>query len=561
MIQSSLKRLFIGGLCCLFSSSVAIAETIIIENINLIDPSKAGSPVEVSLLIKDGELALVSQDPIQAKKGTEVYDAAGGYILARLKVGHPATIIILDDDPRENFELLLDTKEHASFAMNQGEVVRSRLSTRSSAAATPTDPELSSSEEALTDESSPDETKPGWFAYTPPPFALPIAYDDHQPFNHFETNWTKGAFVLAAVLDSTQISPDEDTKSAVGPFDESGGGEVRGVRFGVVGALKLDEPWIYTFFAATNSFDSEFLGSDTDQLTMFDYRLDIPMPAQTTLSVGKQKEPISMERLMSLAFQPQQERSSASDAFLPSRNVGISWSGNAFEQQSSWAIGVFNNWFDDNTDFEQSATQGVGRVTWVPWKSADESNLVHLGLGLRYSDAKEGVRYFTEPEVNTLPIYADTGLIDANYSVSTTLEASWRKGPLWLGAEYTRSDVDSTASGGLAFDGYHVTASYILTGEMRDYRYKSGTFGPIPIARPGDLGGLGVFEPSLRYSHLDLNDGPIQGGKTDIWSAAMNWWPRKDLNMSVNYRYIQLEKNGFEGNTHALVSRITFLIE
>ncbi|MCO4810891.1 MAG: hypothetical protein KC572_04770 [Gammaproteobacteria bacterium] len=40
------------------------------------------------------------------------------------------------------------------------------------------------------------------------------------------------------------------------------------------------------------------------------------------LSVGNQKEPISMERLMSMAHLPMRERSSVSDAFLPSRNFG-----------------------------------------------------------------------------------------------------------------------------------------------------------------------------------------------------------------------------------------------
>ena len=57
--------------------------------------------------------------------------------------------------------------------------------------------------------------------------------------------------------------------------------------------------------------------------SFLDYRLDIPLWGRSALSIGKQKEPISMERIMSLAFEPMQERTAVSDALLPSRNFGV----------------------------------------------------------------------------------------------------------------------------------------------------------------------------------------------------------------------------------------------
>lgn len=267
-----------------------------------------------------------------------------------------------------------------------------------------------------------------------------------------------------------------------------------------------------------------------------------------------------MERLMSGIGLPMQERSIVSDTLLPSRNVGVVWSGTAFEQNTSWAVGAFNDWLVTGDDFNQSASQLVGRVTWVPWASEDESNLVHLGAGLRYSNAQEGTRYRGEPEVSE-PIFVDTGKLAADDSLTWNLEASWRKGPFWLAAEYTRADVDTLMYGPASFDGWHLTASWALTGEMRDYNRRNGTFGPIRIARSGLVGGPGSWEATLRYSHIDLNDSGISGGESDILSAGLNWWPHDDLGFSINYRYIQADRLGVKGDSHLINTRLIYLID
>lgn len=56
----------------------------------------------------------------------------------------------------------------------------------------------------------------------------------------------------------------------------------------------------------------------------------------------------------------------------------------------TWAGVVFNDWFESSDSIGESATQVIGRVTWLPFVSEDESNVVHLGLGLRHSNGKEG---------------------------------------------------------------------------------------------------------------------------------------------------------------------------
>ena len=288
---------------------------------------------------------------------------------------------------------------------------------------------------------------------------------------------------------------------------------------------------------------------------LFDYRLDIPLPADLMLSVGKQKEPISMERLTGLALLPMQERSAVADALLPARNHGLVLSGTAGEW-FTWAVGAFNNWIDSGESFSDTSSQLVGRVTWVPAVSEDESNLLHLGLGLRHSDAKQPVRARTEPEFNNAPLYVDTGPLSADDVMTYNLEAYWRKGPWWVGFEYLGSDVESPESGDPYFSGYHLTGSWAVTGETRAYRKRSGTFDPLPVARPVNQGGWGALEIAFRYSRLDLTDGTVDGGEMDILSLGLNWWLTRWAQFGVNYRYISLDRFGTEGNSSGLNLRL-----
>jgi phosphate-selective porin OprO/OprP len=352
-----------------------------------------------------------------------------------------------------------------------------------------------------------------------------------------------------------------------GELDFYDGGEIRGLRFGLLGTINFEKPWIYTLFGATNAFDKGFETEDQDNVTLFDWRLDIPFFRNSVMSIGKQKEAISGERIQSMMFNHMQERSAVADAMMPSRNVGIVWSGFSPEKYSSWAFGVFNNWIDADQDFDESTTQTMGRLTWAPLHTEDDSGLIHLGIGYRYSDAKEGFRFRTEPEFNQSPVFVDTGfgyvngVLPAEKFETWNAELSWRRGPLWLASEYTRSDVESPEYGNPSFDGYWVGLSWILTGEMRAYNKKSGVFGGVPVAKSVYQNGKGAWEVTARWSTIDLDDGLIHGGQMDIASAGLTWWLNPIFGISFNYRYIWNTLDGIEGESSGINSRLMLILQ
>jgi phosphate-selective porin OprO/OprP len=124
------------------------------------------------------------------------------------------------------------------------------------------------------------------------------------------------------------------------------------------------------------------------------------------------------------------------------------------------------------------------------------------------------------------------------------------------------------APGGSTYEasGFYVFGSYFLTGESRAtaYRLKAlnpANFGQIKILDPVSKGGWGAWELALRYSELNLNDGPYQGayfanlvalapstamrtyfansgvlgGREENMTLGMNWYPEVGVRVMANW--------------------------
>lgn len=547
---------FVFILCFAVTTSASAQETmeenvIVIRHVVIPGIEANKQDAIVNIVIKNGILDIITADDIPLDDADETYDAAGGVVVGQLELGQQAGFIILRQDPRKNVQALLDTKKYASFAIYQGKVLKNNYT-------------------MIVVKTTKEKQKEsqGWLAYTPPPLAKKSSYTDTSKWNRLETKYVTGIFAGAVVLDRQRwLKQDANSFSQLGvDLDEFSGGEVRGLRIGAVGTINFDKPWVWTIFGATHAFDKGFDQTESDDFTLFDVRLDIPVFDKVNLSFGKQKEPISMERTMSMVDLPMQERSAPSDALLPSRNVGIVGAGYIFNDRVSFAVGIFNNFLDKDqpNSMSDNATQFVARATWVPFMSENESTLLHLGLGYRYSDVKEGGSIRTEPEFNKSPNFVDTGFIDGTTTDDAKwyqFEASLRSGPFWLHSEYIRTNVDSTPLMNPTVEGYNVTFSWIATGEVRRYRKRNGTFSGVPISRSVKQNGWGAWEYGIRYSTLDMSDGLFDGGELDIWSASINWWLTPLFNVNLNYRYITLDQGGVTGHSSGINSRVLIILE
>ena len=286
-------------------------ERILIHNAILLDPNEAVNDKIVNILISDNKLEVVTEDKISRDQAQTVINVDQGFILGKLELGESPSFIIFHDDPRENFEIMKDTYTYSVLVVEEGVVVRNRLLN------------------VPADDPEDEPKKSGWLAYTPPPFMVPLDYQDASKWNQFETKYISGSFIAMLVMDRMNwLYQDEGSEDQWGDLNFYDGGEIRTFRFGFVGALNFEKPWIYTVFAATQAFDKGFEVQDKNNLKFYDYRLDIPFFKNSAMSIGKQKEPISMDRLTAGIYMINQERAAVSDALLPSRNVGVVWNGN-----------------------------------------------------------------------------------------------------------------------------------------------------------------------------------------------------------------------------------------
>ena len=78
-------------------------------------------------LIKNFKLEVLTEDKISSNEAQQVVDAKGGFILGKLEIGKPPNFMIMSADPRENFNVMMDTKTWSIFAIHDGRVVKNRL--------------------------------------------------------------------------------------------------------------------------------------------------------------------------------------------------------------------------------------------------------------------------------------------------------------------------------------------------------------------------------------------------------------------------------------------------
>ena len=160
-------------------------EKILIRNVTVIDQSQQTEDVVVSILIEQKELELISQDKIPISEADITLDANGGFVLGTLEVGTPAAFIILDQDPRTNANVILDTKTYAVFAVSKGDVVLNKL---------------------IRIDVESKEQLSGWTSYSPPPVALPLSYQNKRKWNVVRTKPITALFGGAILMEKHTLA-------------------------------------------------------------------------------------------------------------------------------------------------------------------------------------------------------------------------------------------------------------------------------------------------------------------------------------------------------------------
>ncbi len=230
------------------------------------------------------------------------------------------------------------------------------------------------------------------------------------------------------------------------------------------------------------------------------------------LRLGQFKVPFGMDELSSSSQRSLVEAALPVDALALSRRLGIGLSRNRDRYSVSGMA------FGSSLSGSDRGRGMALRLTAVSlyWTHA----LLHLGVAVASEQPRGTPAFDARPEsrVDGRRLL-DTGALDHVRRIDRLgLEAAWQSGPLTLQGEWMRaSALGEAGHADAAFSGAYLVASWVLTGESREYR--NGVFKGIPIQHA-----QGVWELSLRYSRLNLDDGSVQGGRERNVTLGLNYY-------------------------------------
>ena len=131
-------------------------------------------------------------------------------------------------------------------------------------------------------------------------------------------------------------------------------------------------------------------------------------------------------------------------------------------------------------------------------------------------------------------------------------------GPFYVQAEYLGTKITRWyGKPAISLGGAYGLIAFMVTGETRDYYVDEGEVGPIEMPKHS----WGALELAVRYSMCNLNDpnAGIQGGKSNILTFGVNYYPVKTIKLMMNYAMVTLDQyatsNGkfFGSDNHSFV--------
>ena len=287
-------------------------------------------------------------------------------------------------------------------------------------------------------------------------------------------------------------------------------------------------------------FQNDVLPIENAKIT---FRLtDEDAPLGMALTIGNHKEPFSMQAL-NAAPQRLLNEPALPQTLAPGRDLGVSLG--FFTTATTLTAGVFGeniNEKDGAADGDDEWSLGA-RLTHAP--VLNERDVLHFGVGATWErPGNRSVAFGPFPEIgqSDRPLIA-TGPIGAIDAVGRFgLEAAWRRGPFLAQGEWIAADVTPTgdaSSTDAFFHGAYLNLSYALTGEVRPYLIeadsdRTGVFGALAPDRAVSAGGAGAWEMQGRLSFLDLDDGPIRGGRQVEVSGGVTWAPEPNIRLDAN---------------------------
>lgn len=323
-------------------------------------------------------------------------------------------------------------------------------------------------------------------------------------------------------------------------------------------------------------FDFRFLFDVTDaRLQILDAVLETNALEEVKLRLGKDKSPVSFDRLQSSTALHLLERSPTA-GMTGNRDIGVQLAGKIDGGLIDYQLGLWDGTVD-GASTEQNVGDTfdfAGRVTFQPFIHAGLPALANLQLGVSGSYGKEaGTATATQ-----LATYRTSGRATwfryaSGADLATTAVADgdrvrlgghllWQYGPVLVFAEVIQSSQAITLADrteDISHLGFAAQASWVLTGDDASW---TGLTPDCPFDPAA--GGWGAFELVARWGGVIIDDLAFDAGfadptrsarRLDLFGVGLNWYLDRSLKLQANVDVSSFEDGaaGGDRDTETLV--------
>ena len=266
-----------------------------------------------------------------------------------------------------------------------------------------------------------------------------------------------------------------------------------------------------------------------------DFRLRRTFNDGSHLMIGHFKVPQGLNELTSsnnIAFI---ERTTVSNMITDARRMGVSYA--RFGDQYGFQTMLFGRAIGQRGAIQGDMPLGAAlRGVYAPQVG---SSTLHLGGSVVYENLMDNnaIRFSDRPEARDskggqalIGLSIDDGV---ESTIKAGFEVAYLSGPFWMEGEILHVVVNMDQSNDPGFNGGHIQAGYILTGESRSY--SSGRFGTITPE-----GGSGAWEVIARFSNMSLNDSGYTGGKQNNVTIGLNHHVSSNLRFMANVIFVNV---------------------
>ncbi len=288
------------------------------------------------------------------------------------------------------------------------------------------------------------------------------------------------------------------------------------------------------------------------------------IPLLQTVKFGHFKAPMTLEAQTSAGDTLFMERASPVEAFGPGILFGIQASRTSADKRKTGAIGWFaDSGQNDVSEASRSLSRAIGRATWLPlWEEdAGAEALIHVGASGQFMQSGgRDLQFRSRPESYFAPRLVDTGEVTAEDALTWGAEFAAQRRSLLLQAEFLDALASRSDQPDLAFNGWYVAGSWLMTGERRPYNRNAGAFGHVVPRRnlAFRAGALGAWELVARFSWLDLESHDVEGGRMHVTTLGVNGYLTSRCRVMLDCAAGRVSGGEQEGDVRIVESRVQY---